>query len=200
MLNTAQDELWHTIWTSINLSFLSFARSSSIQIYQHFCTVWPIWIPLRRTYCQLRRIRTFLQRMEELHSSKNLRNQLSPSGMALSQKLLWSPLFYEPLGRMLMSRLLNPKKRWHSTCTSPKSWLSSHCLTRQGEPENQRKWQWTQSNLVNQEMPIMELNSMSQKRQRIWVRRWQRIIIKKASPWWIWYAMVFLIRWTNHCI
>ena len=56
-LNTAHNELWRTIWTRINLSFPNFVRSSSIQIYQHFCIVWPIQKLLRRPRNKLRRIR-----------------------------------------------------------------------------------------------------------------------------------------------
>ena len=62
-----------------------------------------------------------------------------------------------------MSRLLNPKRKQHSTLTSPKSWQSNLHLTKQTEPGNLKKHQQNQINLERQELVNMELNDPEKK-------------------------------------
>ena len=101
---------------------------------------------------------SLLLRMEGLHSSRHLKNQLNPLETEKSRKWPRSTLFYESSGRTLMSRLLNPKRKQHSTHTSPKSWQSNHPLTKQVEPGNQKKHRQNQPTLESQEAISMELD------------------------------------------
>ena len=129
---------------------------------------------------------SLLQRMGESHFSNHLKSLSILSEMEKSQKWLRSPLFYEPLGRTLMSRLLNPKleRKRHLTLTSLKSWKSNLHLTKQTEPGNLKNRRQNQINLKRQELVNMELDNPEKKeslnRKMMRIQRQRSLIL--TSP------------------